>query len=120
MYRRTFMVLVGAAAGWPLAATAQQTPIRLIGLLSPFSSADADAWHRAFENGLNALGWTEGVNLRIESRYADGRAERLPKLVAELVALKVDVIVTSVTNDALVAKAGTAHIPIVMAAAGDP
>jgi putative ABC transport system substrate-binding protein len=92
----------------------------VIGLLSPFSRADAEIWHQAFRKGLRDLSRVEGANLRIEYRYTDGRSERLPELVTELIDLKVDVIVTSVTPDALAAAAATKTIPIVMAAPGDP
>ena len=77
-------------------------------------------WHQAFLRGLQALGWSDGKNIVIEYRYAEGRNDLLPALIAELKALKVDVIVTSVTNDTLAAKNATSDIPIVMAAAGDP
>jgi putative ABC transport system substrate-binding protein len=104
----------------PLAAEAQQAPrVAKIGLLSSFSPSDAAAWHQAFGQGLRDLGWVEGRNINIEYRFAEGRIDRLSDLVADLVRLKVDVIVTSVTPDALAAKNATRAIPIVMAAAGD-
>jgi len=92
----------------------------MIGILSPFSAADSALWHRAFIRGLADLGWIEGKNIRIEYRYADGESDRLPRLAAELVALNVDVILTAVTSDTLVAKTATNRIPIVMASPGDP
>jgi putative tryptophan/tyrosine transport system substrate-binding protein len=70
--------------------------------------------------GLRDLGWIEGKTIIIEYRYAEGRSDRLPELAADLVRLKVDIIVTAVTNDTLAAKNATREIPIVMAAAGDP
>jgi len=94
--------------------------MRLIGLLSPFSRPDTEAWHQAFRNGLRDLGWVEGANLKIEYRYADGREENLPGMVAELLALKVDVIVVAVATDAVAAAKATKTVPIVMASAGDP
>jgi ABC-type uncharacterized transport system substrate-binding protein len=122
MKRREFITLVGgAAAAWPLAAHAQQTAkTPRIGLLSPFSPADTALWHKAFLRGLSDLGWVDGKNIVVEYRYAEGRNDRLPGLVADLVRLKVDVIVTAVTNDTLAAKNAATGIPIVMAAAGDP
>jgi putative ABC transport system substrate-binding protein len=121
MKRREFVRLVGAAAAWPLTAYAQPTTkMRRVGLLSPFSASDTAAWHRAFLRGLAELGWIDGKNITIEYRYAEGRNDRLPALIADLLRLKVDVIVTSVTNDTLAAKNATTDIPIVMAAAGDP
>lgn len=120
--RRQFVsVLGGAAVAWPLAANAQQPDkIPHIGLLSPFTATDTAKWYRAFLQGLRDLGWVEGKNIALEYRYADGKSERLPDLVGDLVQRKVDVIVTSVSNDSLAAKNATTKIPIVMAAAGDP
>jgi putative ABC transport system substrate-binding protein len=104
----------------PIAAEAQQAPrVARVGLLSSFSRAETAAWHHAFGQGLRDFGWIEGTNVTIEYRFAEGRIERLSDLAADLVRLKVDVIVTSVTPDALAAKKATQAIPIVMAAAGD-
>jgi putative ABC transport system substrate-binding protein len=122
MRRREFItVLGGAVAAWPLAARAQ-TPAETpkIGLLSPFSPSATALWHQAFRQGLRDLGWVEGKNVSIEYRYAEGRSDRLPGLAADLVRLKVDIIVAAVTTDAVAAKNATAAIPIVMASAGDP
>jgi putative tryptophan/tyrosine transport system substrate-binding protein len=119
--RRELIIGLGSAAiAWPLAARAQPKAMPVIGLLSPFSRPDTEAWHQAFRNGLHDLGWVEGVNLKIEYRYADGREENLPELVAELIALKVDLIVVSVATDAVAAAKATKTVPIVMASAGDP
>jgi len=74
----------------------------------------------AFRKGLRELGYVEGQNLVIEYRSADGRDERFPDLVTELVHLKVDLIVTRGTPSALAAKNATGTIPVVMAASGDP
>jgi len=121
MKRREFITLLGGAAVMPLAARAQQEKsFAHIGLLSPFSPPAAAPWHEAFRQGLRSLGWIEGKNIEIHYRYAEGRDDRLPTLIADLVRLRVDVIVTSVTNDALAAKNTVTDIPIVMAAAGDP
>ena len=122
MRRRAFIMLLGGAAvAWPLAARAQQVvKIPRIGLLSPFSPADTALWHQAFVQGLRDLGWVKGKNIAIEYRYAEGINDRLPGLIADLIRLKVDIIVTAVTNDTLAAKNATREIPIVMAAAGDP
>jgi putative ABC transport system substrate-binding protein len=120
--RRAFIgALAGALLATPLAADAQsQAPTPRIGMLSSFSPADAAPWYRAFLQGLRDLGWIEGTNVSLTYRYAEGHTDRLPGLVAELVQLKVDLIVTSVTPDTLAAKNATRTIPIVMAAAGDP
>ncbi|TAJ99069.1 ABC transporter substrate-binding protein [bacterium] len=111
------LTLVGCAA----TADAQQPKkVPRIGLLSPFSPSATALWHQAFRQGLRDLGWVEGKNISIEYRYAEGRSDRLADLAADLVRLKVDIIVTAVTPDALAAKNATRAIPIVMAAAGDP
>ena len=121
MQRREFITLVAGAAAWPLVARAQQAAkIPRIGLLSPFAPADTAPWHQAFLRGLSDLGWVDGKNIAIEYRYSDGRNDRLPELIGDLVRLKVDIIVTAVTNDTLAAKNAAGGIPIVMAAAGDP
>jgi putative ABC transport system substrate-binding protein len=91
-----------------------------IGLLSPFAPADTTAWHQAFRQGLKDLGWVEGRNIAIEYRYAHGKRDQLPGLAAELVDLKVDVMVVSVTTDAVVMRDATRTIPIVMVSPGDP
>ncbi len=105
----------------PLAGEAQHTAkAARIGYLSPASAAD-DALHKeAFRQGLRALGYVEGQNVLIEARYADGRFERLPDLAAELVRLKVDVIVAAPTTAIRAVQRATRTIPIVMAFAGDP
>ena len=121
--RRNLLIAIGAGAiAAPFASFAQQQPAKIsrVGLLSPFSPSDTTLWHEAFRQGLRDLGWVEGKNIRIEYRYANGRNDRLPELIAELLRLQVDIIVTAVTNDALAAKNATRTIPIVMAAAGDP
>jgi len=105
----------------PLAPEAQEAAkVPRIGLLSPYSPSDTVLWHQAFRLGLRDLGWVEGKNISIEYRYAEGRSDRLPDLAADLVRLKVDVIVTAVTTDALAAQKATKAIPIVMAAGSDP
>jgi putative ABC transport system substrate-binding protein len=121
--RRKLIVALGASAlTSPLASLAQQKPTKVsrIGLLSPFSPADATPWHNSFRSGLRDLGWVEGKNVSIEYRYAEGKSERLPDLAADLVRLNVDVIVTTITPDAVAAKNATRTIPIVMALAGEP
>jgi putative ABC transport system substrate-binding protein len=101
-------------------AEAQQAKVPRIGLLSPFSPSATGLWHQAFRQGLRDLGWVEGKTISIEYRYAEGRSDRLPDLAADLVRLKVDIIVASVNTDALAAKNATREIPIVVASAGDP
>ena len=104
----------------PLASKAQQTAkIAQLGYLGTDRAAMPHL-HEAFRQGLRDLGYVEGRNLVIESRYAEGKFERLPALAAELVARKVDVIVVSSTPAALAAKQATRTLPIVFAASGDP
>src|SRR2546425_12866256 len=104
----------------PLAAEAQQPgKVPRIGYLGLNRAAYPDLVE-AFLQGLRDLGYVEGRNIVIEYRDAEGKSERLPALAAELVALKVDVIVTASTLAALAAKQATKTIPIVFAAAADP
>jgi putative ABC transport system substrate-binding protein len=101
MDRRAFIGVIGAEiAIGPLRAKAQQASTPRIGVLSPFTPSDAPPWHEAFRQGLRELGWIEGKNIGIEYRYAESPAD-LPVLAAELVRLKVDVIVTSATGTLL-------------------
>jgi putative tryptophan/tyrosine transport system substrate-binding protein len=119
--RREFITLLGgAAATWPLAARAQQ-PERVprIGYLSP-TSAVARGRNEAFRQGLRELGYVEGKNIVIEHRFAEGNFDLLPDLAAELVELKVDVIVAEVTQASLAAKGATRTIPVVMSGVSDP
>jgi putative ABC transport system substrate-binding protein len=98
-----------------------QQPARIhrIGILSPVSESFFSARVEAFRQRLRELGYVEGKNIVIEYRYAEGKLERLPALAAELVGLKVDVIVT-VSSAVLAAKKASATIPIVFALASDP
>jgi len=121
MRRREFILLFGAGATWPLVVPAQQArKIHAIGFLSPAVPLPAPDTAFAFLNALRELGWIEGQTIVIERRYAENRFERLPELAAELVGLKVEVIVAVGTLGPLAAKRATSTIPIVMAAAGDP
>src|SRR5437867_4013801 len=105
----------------PLAAEAQQPgKIARIRYLSPLSAVDDSPPSEAFRQGLRALGYVEGQNAVIAARYADGRLERLPDLAAEIVRLKVDVIVAAPTSAVRAVQQATQTIPIVMAFSGDP
>ena len=100
---------------------AQQTgKIFRIGFLDPSTASGSAVLVEAFRQELSKLGWIEGKNITIEYRFAEQKRERLPELAADLVRLKVDLIVVSATPAALAAKSATTTIPIVMANAGDP
>ena len=121
MRRREFIVLLGGAAAWPLAAHAQQTAkLPTIGFLGPNTPSLDSRRVAAFAQRLSELGWIEGRTVAIEYRWAEGRTERLAEFAAEFVRLKVDVIVTSATPPVIAAKQATSVIPIVFAAVGDP
>lgn len=119
MRRREFITLLGGATTWPVMAKAQQTSKRrTIGYMGTASAAMWSEWTAAFVQRLRELGWTDGGNLTIEYRWADGRSERIDEFAKELVRLNVDVIVTSGTGVA-VAKQATSVIPIVFAISVD-
>jgi putative ABC transport system substrate-binding protein len=119
MKRRQFISLLGgAAAAWPLAARAQQSKVARIGALY-IGLADSESFKKELQEGLRELGYVEGQNIALEFRSAEGKLERLPELAAELVRLKVDVIVALYVPSALAAKQATREIPIVIVAA-DP
>ena len=102
-------------------AEAQQpTKVPQIGFLNAPSPSSISARIEAFRHGLRGLGYVEGKNIVIEQRYAEGKLDGLPALAAELVRLKVDVIVTGTSAGTRSAKEATATIPIVMAQDGDP
>jgi putative ABC transport system substrate-binding protein len=121
MDRREFIgTLAGSLVAAPLAAEAQQAAkIARIGFLA-LNLAASPHLQEAFRQGLRDLGYVEGRNVVIEYRGAEGKLERLPALAAELVALKVDVIVAGGTPHALAAKQATRILPIVFATASDP
>src|SRR5215831_15525741 len=110
--RREFISLLGGAAAWPLAARAQQTKVYRVGVLL-VGNADADSFRTELREELRKSGYVEGQNLLVEFRSAEEKLDRLPALAAELVALKVDVIVAVYTPCALAAKQATRDIPIV-------
>jgi putative tryptophan/tyrosine transport system substrate-binding protein len=122
MRRREFIKLIGgAAAAWPLAARAQQGgKVWRIGLLSGASREGASPNYDAFLQGMRDLGYAEGRDFILEARFAGGRYERFPELAAELVRLKVDVLVTGTAAAIRTLQRATTTIPIVLAYSTDP
>jgi putative ABC transport system substrate-binding protein len=109
------LILLPALLAAPLAVEAQQsTRVRRIGFLSAATSSVSSPALDAFRQGLRELGWVEGQNIVVDYRFAEGRSDRLPDLAAELVQLKVDIIVAEATQGVAAAKNATETIPIVM------
>jgi len=127
MTRITFSVLivcscVVSAPLPPLAAHAQQARMPKVGLLLPYSQSEAQAEARvaAFQDSLQQRGWADQRNLILAFRYSEGRLDRLPALVADLLAENVDIILTAGTEATGAAQKATTRVPIIMAAIGDP
>jgi putative ABC transport system substrate-binding protein len=122
MKRREFITLLGGvAAAWPLAARAQQQgKISRVGFMGNSTPALEANLVGPFRDGLRELGYQEGRNIIIEYRWAEGNYQRFPALVAELLAVPVDVIVTAGTPATLAVKKATSTVPLVMIAVGDP
>ncbi len=120
--RRAFIgTLAGGLVAAPLTADAQQAgKVPRIGFLGTRTLSDTSPFLDAFRQGLRELGWVEGQNIVIDYRFAEGRFDRLPDLAAELVRLKVAIIVAAPTPAAVAAKKATETIPIVAIAVGDP
>ena len=117
MKRRAFIAALGGAAAWPLVAHGQQARVHTLGVLT---LPNPEPLLKALREGLRDAGYVEGNNLRLEIRSAAGKPDIQLEKAAELVRLKVDLIVTFFTPSALAAKQATRDIPIVMAGAGDP
>ena len=121
MNRRTFVgAVAGALVTLPLATEAEQAgAVPRIGYLVVNSAEVSQGPLAAFRQGLRERGWVEGQNIVIEVRYAEGQVDQLPALVAELIRLKVDIIVTTSSATTWAAKDATKSIPIVMAVSAD-
>jgi putative tryptophan/tyrosine transport system substrate-binding protein len=121
MQRRDFMMLLGVAVAWPLAADAEQPAMPIIGFLNTLAPEYLANPVAGFHQGLKEAGRIEGQNVAIEYRWAQGHYDRLPELAADLVRRKVAVIVASGGDPCpQIAKAATRTIPIVFATFGDP
>jgi putative ABC transport system substrate-binding protein len=122
MRRRDFNKVIGvSAAGWPLAALAQQPAIPLVGFVSPRSLDDSVRLLTAFRQGLRETGYVEDQDVMVEYHWLDGQYDRLPSLMADLVRRHVSVIAAPGSNPvALAAKAATTTIPIVFGVGEDP
>jgi putative ABC transport system substrate-binding protein len=123
MKRRTFIMLLGGAAAWPLAARAQQPArMRRIGVLMNLASDDMEGQARlaAFHQGLQQLGWTVGRNVQIDYRWAEDDTGRFHRYAEELLALAPDVVLASGTPSAQALQQATRTVPIVFANVGDP
>jgi ABC-type uncharacterized transport system substrate-binding protein len=117
MKRRTFITLLGGAAAWPLRTGAQER-IPKIGLLR--TNAPPDPFVDAFRDGMRRLGYEDGQTVLYETRWAEGKPDRLPVLAAELTALNVDIILTGGDTAIRAAQNAAPATPIVMGASNDP
>jgi putative tryptophan/tyrosine transport system substrate-binding protein len=120
--RRQFITLLGGAVvAWPVAARAQQQPVRpLIGVLSPLSAASAARNIAGLRSGLRDLGYLEGRNVTLALRYGDGAPDRMVPLAQDLVGLKPDVLMAGSMSGALAAQATTQTVPTVVIMPDDP
>jgi putative tryptophan/tyrosine transport system substrate-binding protein len=118
--RRRLLVALGASA-LPLGAFAQPRKVPVVGYMSPVvPQNNTDPRFEAFRQGMRELGYVEGKDYRLEVRWGEGKLERMPALAAELVKLKVDVLVAATSPSVLAARQATRTIPIVMPVSSDP
>jgi putative ABC transport system substrate-binding protein len=117
MKRRDFITLLGGAAAWPVAARAQQGKLQVVGYVSVAADPERE---RAFRQGLGEAGYSEGRNVTVEYQFLDGKLDRLPAVMAELVRQRVAVIAAVGDAVAVAARAATATIPIAFATGQDP
>jgi putative ABC transport system substrate-binding protein len=120
MLRREFLGLVtGATLVWPLGAGAQTAKVPTIGVLFT-GNPDPEVFLKGFRAALRSVGYTDGQNIRLQIRSAEGKSILLPQKAAELVGLKVDIIVAALTPAIQAAKQATRDIPVVMTPGGEP
>jgi putative ABC transport system substrate-binding protein len=123
MRRREFIAVLGIAAAWPLAASAQQPEqLRLIGVLMNRAADDADGRARlvAFQQAMKDLGWSDGRNIRIDTRWGENDVNRTGKYAAELVALAPDIVLAGGTASVAALQHVTRTLPVVFAGVADP
>jgi putative ABC transport system substrate-binding protein len=119
--RRAFISLLGGAAAWPIAASAQQRArVPILGFLGSGTQSSDSQFVAAFGQRMRSLGWIEGRDVVIEYRWGEGRLDRFAELAAELVRAKVDVMFTYGSSTAIAAKQATSIIPIVFTLVGAP
>jgi putative tryptophan/tyrosine transport system substrate-binding protein len=121
MRRRDFIQgIVGSVTAWPLAASAQQPAMPMVGFIRDGSADTAARYVAAFRKGMNEAGYVEGQNVTVEYHWLEGRYDRLPALLADLVHRGVAVIAAPGQVPAIAAKAAIATIPIVFGVGDDP
>jgi putative tryptophan/tyrosine transport system substrate-binding protein len=120
--RREFIKLLGSGGLWPAGATAQQPRIRQVGVLMSYPESDAEAqeWLRVFVQALEALGWRDGVNLKLHYRWRGVGPEALRASSAELADLRLDAVLAGATPAAIALKTAMQSVPIVFANVADP
>jgi putative ABC transport system substrate-binding protein len=123
MRRREFLTLIGgAAAAWPLAARAQQAAMPRVAVLMPYAQSDslAQTWLTDFVQAMQAVGWTDGHNMRVDVRWAGGMVDRIPKIAKELVDLQPQVVFAITTPSVNAVRRESRGIPIVFTQVTDP